>query len=268
MLPDPEVLMRAAARAAATVPLAALVLAGGAALAAPALAADGDGGGDLSVSTDGVTFDAARLADERGWLSYAVTAPDGSRTRLLGNGYSPEDTADGHLELDIPERGAYRDGWCVTWVHVTGVRDQFAGWAGDSPVCTTAPAATPSPTAQPTAQPSAEPAPPPAAAAAPSAPAAPAAPAEPVVAEPEPVAPAPTETPTATPTETPAANPSPSAETTNDRPEPSRTPLVTAGERSAPPAPGSTFPTLVIAGVGGLVAAAAGGAILLLRRAG
>lgn len=260
--------MRAAARAAATVPLTALVLAGVAGVAAPALAADRDSGGELSVTTDGVSFDASRLADEQGWLSYAVSAPDGSRTRLLGDGYTAEDAADGHLELDVPGR-AYRDGWCVTWVHVTGIRDQFASWAGDSPVCTTEPAATPSPTAAPTAQPSAAPAPPPVAEAAPSAPEPPpAAPVEPVTAEPEPE-PAPTETPTETPTASPTPTPSSSAGTaTTDRPEPARTPLVTAGERSAPPAPGSAFPTLVVAGVGGLVAAAAGGAILLLRRAG
>ncbi|WP_251152398.1 hypothetical protein [Cellulosimicrobium sp. Marseille-Q4280] len=261
--------MRAAARAAATVPLTALVLAGAAGLAAPALAADGDSGGELSVTTDGVAFDASRLGDERGWLSYAVTAPDGSRLRLLGNAYSPEETADGHLALDVPARGAYRDGWCVTWVHLTGIRDQFADWSGDSPVCTTSPTATPAPTATPTTQPTAEPTPPPVVDVAPSAPdAAPAAPVEPVAAEPEPAAPTPTETPTEAPVESPTQTPSPSAETTTDRPEPSRTPLVTAGERSAPPAPGSTFPTLVVAGVGGLVAAAAGGAILLLRRAG
>ena len=109
--------MRAAARAAATVPLVAVLLAGFGALAAPAVADDRDGGGELVVTTDGVTFDASRLTSDRGgWLSYSVSALDGSHLRFLGNAYSGRDASDGHLALEIPGRGTYRDGWCVTWV--------------------------------------------------------------------------------------------------------------------------------------------------------
>lgn len=265
--------MRAADRTAATVPLAAVVLSGLAVLAspaAPAVAADGDGGGELTVTTEGVTFDPARIRGTGGWLSYAVSAPDGSHVWFLGDGYSERDATDGHLRLEIPRRGAYRDGWCVTWVHVTGLDDQFAGWAGDAPACTTTPSPSPDP-APPAPAPSETPAvvaPPPDHAPSTPASAAPATEQADVAPEPTP-APTPTETPTETPTPTPTpeptAAPAPTAETTA-RPEPARTPLVTAGERDAPPPPGAQFPLLAVAGVGGLVAAAAGGMILLLRR--
>lgn len=258
--------MRAGDRAVATVPLAAAALAGLVVLAAPAAAVDRDGGGELAVTTDGVSFDAARRplwGDGGGWLNYAVTALDGSHTRFLGNGFSEREAADGHLGLDVPDRGPYRDGWCVTWVNVTGLKDQFAGWAGDAPVCTTS---TPSPAPEPPPAPSEPPAPaapPPADPAPPAVEAAvPAPAAEDTAPEPEPE---PSETPTPTPTETPTptASPTPEAE---DRPEPARTPLAAASERGAPPPPDETFPVLAVAGVGGLVAAAAGGVILLLRR--
>jgi hypothetical protein len=270
LVEHPEEPMRAAARAVATVPMAAVALAGLVALAVPAAAEDRDGGGELTVTTDGVAFDPARLRDdERGWVSYAVTALDGSHSWFLGDGYSAREAADGHLDLDVPRRGQYRDGWCVTWVHVTGLDDQFAGWAGDAPVCTTTPTS-PSPTTAPPEapapeEPAAEPAPPPPADAAPPAASPAAAAPTGVDAAPEPEA---TPTPTPTPTETPTPTASPTPSETTARPEPARTPLVTAGERDAPPPPGAAFPVLAVAGVGGLVAAAAGGVILLLRRAG
>ncbi|WP_171905407.1 hypothetical protein [Cellulosimicrobium cellulans] len=259
--------MRAAPRAVATVPLAAVALAGLVVLAAPAVAADGDRGGELAVTADGVSFDATRLGgDGSGWLSYAVTALDGSHTWFLGDRYTTREAADGHLDLDVPRRGPYRDGWCVTWVHMNGLEDQFAGWAGDAPACTTT-TSSPSPEPPPApSEPPAPPAPPPADPAPPAAAAAlPAPPAQDTAPEPEPE-PSETPTPTPTPTETPTPTASPTPEETEDRPEPARTPLVAAGERGTPPPPGETFPVLAVAGVGGLLAAAAGGVILLLRR--
>lgn len=232
--------------------------------AAPALAADRDGGGGLSVSTTSVSFDASRLRHESGWLGYVVTAPDGSHQRSLGDVYSRTDSADGVLELEVPQRGAYRDGYCVTWVMVTGIDHQFAGWNGDSAVCTTTQAASPPPAA-PEPEPSAEEPP----AASEPVPAQPAEP-EPVqeqVEEPTPADQA-TEEPTEEPTTETPSEPTPTPGPATAAPEPSRTPLTSAAKREAPVPEDASFPTLAVVGVGGLVAAAAGGSILLLRRLG
>ncbi|WP_264031008.1 hypothetical protein [Cellulosimicrobium sp. SH8] len=248
-------MMRAAGRLLA---LATLGVVTTALAASPAVAADRDGGGGLTVTVDTVSFDASRLHEGPGWLGYVVTKPDGSHARNLGDSYSSEDAADGVLELDVPRRGQYSDGYCISWVLVTGIDRQYAGWNGDAAVCTTA--ATPPPTTPPPA-PATE------------------APVEaPPVEAPAPVVEAPVETveaPAPEVTEEPTQEPTteapvdPSPEPTTPRPEPSRTPLTSAAERMAPPQPAEeTFPTLAVVGVGGLVAAAAGGAILLLRRVG
>ncbi|MFB8227327.1 hypothetical protein [Cellulosimicrobium sp. NPDC055967] len=248
--------MRAAGRLLA---LATLGVVTAALAASPAVAADHDGGGVLTVTVDTVSFDATRLHEGPGWLGYVVTRPDGSHARNLGDSYSNEDAADGVLELDVPRRGPYSDGYCISWVLVTGIDRQFAGWNGDAAVCTTA--AAPSPTTPPPAPvPDAPVEAPPAVEAA-----------EPVAEAPVQTAEAPepelTEEPTQEPTTEAPVEPSP--EPTTPRPEPSRTPLTSAAERMAPPPPADeAFPTLAVVGVGGLVAAAAGGAILLLRRVG
>ncbi|WP_426310832.1 hypothetical protein [Cellulosimicrobium sp. E-16] len=228
--------------------------------ASPAVADDRDGGGGLAVTVDSVSFDASRLRDSSGWLGYIVTAPDGSHARNLGDRYSREDAADGVLELDVPQRGPYGDGYCVSWVLVTGIDRQFAGWNGDAAVCTAA--ATPPPTTPPPAPATEAPVEAPAV----EAPA-------PVVEGPAETADAPepevTEEPTEEPTTEAPVEPTPTETPTTPRPEPSRTPLTSAAERMAPPPPADeAFPTLAVVGVGGLVAAAAGGAILLLRRVG
>jgi len=257
--------MRAAGRLLA---LATLGVVTAAVTAAPAAAEDRDGGGGLTVTVDAVTFDPSRLRDASGWLGYVVTRPDGSHVRSLGDRYSREDAADGVLELDVPRRGPYQDGYCISWVLVTGIDRQFAGWNGDAAVCTTAAASpAPAPTTPPTTPspaPSTEAptqAPPPADAPAPAT----EEPREPVVA-PEPET---TEEPTPDPTTEAPVEPTPTAEPSTPEPEPSRTPLVSVAERMPPPPPAAeSFPVFAVVGVGGLVAAAAGGAILLLRRVG
>jgi hypothetical protein len=257
--------MRAAAGMLAVAPLGVLAAA---LVAAPAVAAEGDRGGDLTVTVDSVSFDASRLSGRGGWLGYVVTAPDGSHARNLGDGYSSDDAADGVLELDVPTRGAYADGYCITWAMVTGMNDQFAGWDGDAAVCTTSqevPSPTTPPAPDPTSPPATTDAAPVGDVPAPS----PEQPAQTAPADAPAVEPDPSPEPTAEPTTEAPVDPSPTSDPTTASPEPSRTPLVSAAERMAPPPPSDPgFPALAVVGVGGLVAAAAGGAILLVRRVG
>ncbi|WP_455606103.1 hypothetical protein, partial [Cellulosimicrobium funkei] len=138
--------MRAAGRLLALAPLAVLVVA---VAAAPATAVGRDGESGLEVSVDGVSFDPERLWSEWGAVSYAVSAPDGSRERYYSDSYGPRDSADGFLAFSVPAR-TFPDGYCVTWAQVSGLRAQHARWNGDDPVCTTA-QAEPSPTTPPPA---------------------------------------------------------------------------------------------------------------------
>ncbi len=126
--------MRAAGRLLALAPLAVLVVA---VAAAPATAVGRDGESGLEVSVDGVSFDPERLWSEWGAVSYAVSAPDGSRERYYSDSYGPRDSADGFLAFSVPTR-TFPDGYCVTWAQVSGLRAQHARWNGDDPVCTTA----------------------------------------------------------------------------------------------------------------------------------
>lgn len=283
-----------AAPIACSVALAALV-------AAPAAAADRDRGGELVVSAEGVSFDAARLSDDGGWFGYAVTRLDGSRPRYLGDTYSRRDTSDGHLSFEAPGR-AYEEGYCIAWVHLTGVDDQFAAWAGDRPACTGTgaepepvatvepepPEVAPSPEGTDSADPddtvddptgagSAGRTPADAAADGSASSAADPAPAAtPGTAEPtepaesaESATSSPAETATATATDEPTT-PEPATASTTASDDPVATGaerLLRSDERAAPPPPpAGTFPTLAVVGLSGLAAAAAG-AMLLLRRA-
>ncbi len=253
--------MRAAGRLLALAPLAVLVVA---VAAAPATAVGRDGESGLEVSVDGVSFDPERLWSEGRRLlrrERAGREPRAVLLRLLRparlRGRVP-----GLLGADahVPRRLLRHVGPGVR------LRAQHARWNGDDPVCTTAQAG-PShdagtgtdPDAPATSAPTAE---------APPAAAAVEAPVEtPDAPEPD-VTEEPTEEPTEDPTTAAPVEPTPTAAPTTAGPEPVRVPLASVDRTAPPPPAGEAFPTFAAVGVGGLVAAAAGGVILLLRRVG
>nr|WP_167405817.1 hypothetical protein [Sphaerisporangium cinnabarinum] len=254
--------MRAAGRLLALAPLAVLVVA---VAAAPATAVGRDGESGLEVSVDGVSFDPERLWSEWGAVSYAVSAPDGSRERYYSDSYGPRDSADGFLAFSVPTR-TFPDGYCVTWAQVSGLRAQHARWNGDDPVCTTAQVA-PSPTTPPPAPATDAPVASPPAEEPPAAATVEAPVETPDAPEPD-VTEEPTEEPTEDPTTAAPVAPTPTVAPTTAGPDPVRVPLASVDRTAPPPPAGEAFPTFAAVGVGGLVAAAAGGVILLVRRVG
>ncbi len=96
------------------------------------------------VSPSGITLPADTTFDSFTYVTYWVTALDGTRPRAFGIDLVPEDGAVGARHIGASfllfddARAAYPEGYCVTWVEVSSFEQRF-GDGDEAPECTVHP---------------------------------------------------------------------------------------------------------------------------------